>query len=111
MKKLLYTPDYIEKITQLRNALDQKYGKKTRIKVLSEIDHHIQHLKTFQHLGISIREQYGIDCEYYYIYAEHNFVFYQVEETCVKIINIYNEREDYIIKFLGSISKLHERPV
>ena len=108
MKKLMYTPDYKEKIIQLRNDLDMQYGKETRKKVLSEIDHRIQQLKTFSYLGVSVREKYSVDCDFYYVYVAHNLVFYQVEEDSVKVLNMYNEREDYIIKFLGSVTKLQE---
>jgi hypothetical protein len=108
MKKLIYSPDYQEKIIQLRNDLDLKYGQKTREKVLAEIDHRIQLLKTYNYLGISLREKYGFDCDFYHIYVANNFVFYEVEEESINIINMYNEREEYIIKFLGSVNKLHE---
>ena len=106
MKKLIYTSEYREKLIRLRNDLDLKYGKEIRQKVFSEIDHRIQQLKMHHYLGISVREKYGVNCDYYYIYVAHNLVFYQVDESCIKIINMYHEREDYIIKFLGSLTKL-----
>ena len=61
MKKLVYSPDYRNKIIQLKNDLDQKYGQTVRKKVLSEINHHIHLLKAHNYLGISLREMYGID--------------------------------------------------
>ena len=45
MKKLIYSPDYPDKIIRLKNDLDLKYGQAVRKKVLSELDHHIQLLK------------------------------------------------------------------
>ena len=108
MKELQYTPDYQEKILRLRNDLELKYGKSTREKVLEEIDHRIQQLKEYHYIGISIREMYGIDCEYYYLYAAKNIVFYEVEENHIRILDMYSEREEYIIKFLGSRTRLHE---
>ena len=70
MKKLIYSPDYRDKIIRLKNDLDLKYGQTVRKKVLSEIDHHIQLLKTHNYLGISLREMYGIDCDYYYYFGK-----------------------------------------
>jgi hypothetical protein len=51
MKKLIYSPDYRDKIIRLKNDLDLKYGQAVRKKVLSELDHHIQLLKTHNYLG------------------------------------------------------------
>ena len=45
MKKLVYSPDYRDKIIRLKNELDLKYGQPVRKKVLSEINHHIHLLK------------------------------------------------------------------
>ncbi len=108
MKKLIYSQDYREKIIQLKNDLDLKYGPAIRKKVLSQINHHIQLLRTHNYLGLSLREMYGIDCDFYYLHVSKNFVFYEIEEISINILNIYHEREDYIIKFLGSISQFHE---
>ena len=108
MKKLIYSPDYRDKIIRLKNNLDLKYGQAVRKNVLSELDHHIQLLKTHNYLGISLREMYGIDCDYCYLYISPNLVFYEVEQESINILNMYHEREDYIVKFLGSVSKLHE---
>ena len=79
--------------------------------MFAEIDHRLQLLKAQNYLGISLREMYGIDCEFYYIYVAHNLIFYAIGENEIQIINIYHEREDYIIKFLGSVTKLHEDPI
>jgi len=38
MKKLVYSPDYRDKIIRLKNDLDLKYGQAVRKKVLSEIN-------------------------------------------------------------------------
>lgn len=108
MKRLLYSPDYREKILQLRKDLDLRFDQKTRKKVLSEIDHRLHLLQTQNYLGISLREMFGINCDYYYIYIAHNYIFYEVENDAIYIINMYNEREDFLVKFLGSSVKLHE---
>lgn len=108
MKKLIYSPDYREKMIRMRKYLDLEFGQDVRKKVFSEISHRIQLLKTQNYLGISLREMYGIDCEFYYIYVAHNLVFYEIGDNDIRIISIYHEREDYIIKFLGSRARLHE---
>ena len=109
MRKIIYTPDFRERLVQLRDDLDLKYGQETRRKILAEIDQHIKHLKKYPFLGISVREMYGIDCDYYFIHTTKNVIFYEVGDQEIKILNMYNEREDYIIKFLGRRVKLQEK--
>ena len=111
MKKLSYSPDYREKIIQLRNDLDRKYGRAVREKVMAEIDHSIQLLKSQNYLGISLRNMYGVDCDFYFIHVAKNVVFYEIGEDSIHILNIYHEREDYIIRFLGSRAALQETAV
>ena len=64
MKKVVYSPDYREKLIRLKNDLDLQYGQNVRKKILAEIDHSIQLLKTQNHLGLSLRAMYGIDCDF-----------------------------------------------
>ena len=64
MKKLVYSPDYREKIIRLRKDLDMKYGRTVREKVFDEISHRLQLLKTQNYLSISLRDMYGIDCDF-----------------------------------------------
>ncbi len=111
MKQLVYSPDYQEKIIRLRNDLDLKYGRTIREKVLTEINHRIQLLRTHNYLGISLRDMYGIDCDFYFIYVAKNIIFYEVDEKRIMIINMYHEKEDYIIKFLGSRNRLQENSI
>ena len=108
MKKVIYSPEYKDKLIRLRNYLDSNYDQQTRKKVFAKIDHHIQLLRSQNRLGVSLRERYGIDCDYYYIYVANNLVFYRIEEDSIRILDMYHEREDSIIKFLGRRSRLHE---
>lgn len=108
MRKIIYSPEYKEKIFRMRSDLDAQYGEQTRKKTLSAIDKSLQQLKTYPRLGISFREMFGIDCDAYYIYVSHNYIFYEIGDKDIRIINMYHEREDFIIKFLGSRSRLHE---
>lgn len=32
------------------------------------------------------------------LYVQHNYVFYRIEDTVVRITDIYNEREDFMWK-------------
>ena len=110
MKKLVYSPDFREKMIKLRHDLEMRFGPETRKRVFNEINHRIHLLREQNYLGISIREMYGIDCDCYYIYVAHNYVFYEVDEKYIRIISIYHEREEHIVKFLGNAARFHESP-
>ena len=108
MRNIVYAPDYKEKLIRLRNNLDAEYGRNVRLKIFSEINQRIQRLKEYPFLGTSVRAIYGIDCDYYFIHISKNVIFYDVEDKQISILNMYNEREDYLIKFLGNMAKMHE---
>ena len=51
---------------------------------------------------------YGVDTDYYGVFVAHNYVFYRIETKAIRIINIYNEREDFM-KDLLHFSSIDER--
>ena len=109
MKKLRYTPDYKEKLHSLRKYLDFQFGENVRMEVLSSISKQIHALQTHERMGLSVRDMFGIDCDYYYIYVAKNIIFYRYDSQYIYIVNMYNEREDYIQKMFGSLSRLQEQ--
>ncbi|MCR5662156.1 MAG: type II toxin-antitoxin system RelE/ParE family toxin [bacterium] len=105
MRKLKYSPVYKEKLNNLRIYLDAQFGVKVRKKVLAELDKRVKMLKNYAGMGISVHDVYGIDCDYFCIYAAKNYVFYRVSEDYIYIVNFYNEREDFMQKMFGKKSE------
>ena len=101
MKKLAYSPDYKEKIAKLRRYLDFHFGIEVRKNTLKKIDKRIHMLARFESMGISVRDFYGIDCDYHCIYVAKNYVFYRLDDETVYIVNMYNEREEFMQKMFG----------
>ena len=101
MKEIVYSPDYREKIRELRIYLDFQFGNEVRKKVFRNIDQKICTLQTFENLGASIRDMYGIDVDYRVIHAEKNYIFYDTDDEQIYILNMFNEREDYMRKMFG----------
>ena len=52
-------------------------------------------------MGIPVREMYGVDTDCYCIYVAKNYVFYRIEKDCIYIVNIYSEREDFMMNLFG----------
>lgn len=101
MKKIKYSLDYKEKIRELRKHLDNQYGAEVRIKTMSELNGRIQMLRRHEKSGISVRKALGVDSDYYYFYAVHNYIFYIFNHEEILIVNIYNEKEDFMWKLFG----------
>ena len=59
-------------------------------------------------LGVSVEEMFQVPSDCRYIYVSRNYIFYKIEEDCIKIINIYNEKEDFMWSLLGIDTTLQE---
>ena len=101
MKKLVYSPKYKLKLNEIKKYLDFHFSKEIRKRVLKEITDQIHELLDFPEMGVSIKELYGIETEYRYIFIAKNYVFYRADSDFIYIVNIYNEREDYMMKLFG----------
>ncbi len=101
MKKLKYSPDYTEKIRELKKYLDFQFGVDVRKKVIKEIGSQVRSLRENENFGISVRNMYGVDSECLCVFVGKNYVFYKIEPDCIYIVNIYNEKEDFMMDLFG----------
>ena len=101
MKKLYYSQDYRDKIRLMKKDLDARFGKETRLKVFTKINSRIQSIRDNENIGISVQDMFGVETEYKVIYASKNYIFYRISDTGIFIVNIYNEREDFMWKLFG----------
>ena len=107
MKRIFYSPKYRKKLIKLKKRVEIQFGQEISKKVLRSITDRIHQLGQFEELGVSVRELYGVDTDYRYVYVAHNYVFYRLVEDYIRIIDIYNEREDFMLSLLG-ISSIDE---
>ncbi len=101
MKKLLYSPDYTEKIKNLKIYLDNQFGSDVRKRVIKDIGIKVRSLRDNENIGYSVRDMYGVDTDCLCFFIRKNYVFYKVDADCIYIINIYNEREDFMRNLFG----------
>lgn len=101
MKKLLYSPDYTEKIKTLKIYLDNQFGSDVRKRVIKDIGIKVRSLRDNENIGYSVRDMYGVDTDCLCFFIRKNYVFYKVDDDCIYIINIYNEREDFMRNLFG----------
>ena len=50
-------------------------------------------LEDFEEKGISVSSMYGIECDYRYIYAGRNYLFYRIESDKIIIAEMFDERD------------------
>ena len=96
MKKLVYSPDYTEKMRKMKQRLTLMFDEKVSNRVIKEIGSKVRSLKQNEKIGISVREMYGVDSDFLFVFIEKNYVFYLIEPEYIKIVNIYNEKEDFM---------------
>ena len=101
MKKLVYSPNYTEKMREIKKYLEMQFGVAVRKKVIREIGTRVRSLREYEDIGISVREMYGVDTDCLCIFVEKNYVFYKVKPESIYVVNIYNEREDFMMDLFG----------
>ena len=79
MKKLLYSPDYTEKIKNLKKYLDNQFGSDVRKRVIKDIGIKVRSLRDNENIGYSVRDMYGVDTDCLCFFIRKNYVFYKVE--------------------------------
>ena len=58
--------------------------------------------------GVNISRMYDIDTDYWYLFTNHNYFIYRIEEKKVIIVQMFNEREDYMMKLFGISGRTQE---
>lgn len=85
----------------MKRDLDTRFDKNVRLAVFKKINDRIQSIKENEEIGISVREMFGVDTDYQVIYAAKNYIFFRIDHEDIFIVNIYNEREDFMWKLFG----------
>ena len=58
--------------------------------------------------GVSISRMYDIDTDYWYIFTNHNYFIYRIEAKKVVVVQMFNEREDFMMKLFGISGRTQE---
>lgn len=101
MKKIIYTPDATDKLRSINRDILLKYGSKKAKEIVGKITKTIRMLAYNENMGQSVEGMYGISTGYRYIYVQKNYVFYDIEKDYIRVINIYNEKENVMWLLFG----------
>lgn len=72
-RKIAYSEITLSKRKAIKKDIKERYGKERADKFSKHISEGIAKLKKFPELGISLREKFDLDCDYYMFFIEHNY--------------------------------------
>lgn len=101
MKKLEYSQVVRRKLKALRVRLTDEFGSEAAGKALKRITDAARGLEDFAEKGVAVSSMYDIDCDYRYLYVGHNYLFYRIEENRIIIVEMFDDREDFMYKLFG----------
>lgn len=101
MKRLEYSPEAALKLRNIKRDVTVKFGADVAKRVVSNITIALRRLQQFEESGISVEKTIGAPCDYFMVYAEHNYVFYRITKETIYIVDIFHEREDFMWKLFG----------
>ena len=101
MKRVKYTPDAADKLRAIKSAITTQYGSKKAKEIVGEITRSIRGLEENEKKGPSVEAMFGVPSDYRYLFVSKNYVLYDIESDAIRIINIYNEKEDFMWLLFG----------
>lgn len=103
-RKIAYSEIALSKRKAIKKEIKEKYGKERADKFSNHISKSIAELKKFPELGASLKEKYDLDCDYYMLFIEHNYFIYRIFEDMILILEIFNEKEDFMYQLFGIVT-------
>lgn len=99
--KVVFSPEAYNDLEKTKAYLTNEFGLKTSNTNIKKVIKSIRSLERFPFKGPGVWERYGIESDYRYLYTNHNYVFYRVDNECVKIIRILDARCDFLNILFG----------
>lgn len=103
-KKLVYSEIALSKRKAIKKDIKDTYGRERANQFSEHVSKTLSELKSFPDIGISMREKYDLDCDYYMIFIEHNYFIYRITEEIILILEIFNEKEDFMRQMFGIVT-------
>ncbi len=107
-RKIVYSEIALSKRKAMKRDIKIKYGKERANKFSKRVSKMLSELKRFPQMGISMRNKYGLDCDYYMLFVEHNYFIYRIEDKVILILEIFNEKEDFMFQLFGIMTTSQE---
>lgn len=101
MRKIVYSPASRRKLKNLTNYLNTNFGKAIKDRVISGIYNSVKHIANHSQMGIPVKEKFDVETDYYMFFTNHHYVFYLPSDTKIEVVDIYHEKEDFMMKLFA----------
>lgn len=101
MRTIEYSRIVRNKLLKLRSDLAEKYDEALSKRVIGKMMQTVRRLENYPESGVRVAELYEIETDYYYIFTEHNYFVYRIENDKVIVVQMFHEREDFMDKLFG----------
>lgn len=101
MKKVEYSQIVRRKLKELRQNLRTEYSEEFSKTVIENIMKAMANLGDYENIGKSVYEMFGVECDYSYIFVCHNYFFYRTVDDRIFIVEMFNEKEDFMQQLFG----------
>ena len=101
MKKVEDSQIVRKKLKKLRENLTTEFNSEISKKAVKKITDVARGLGDFAEEGVLVSSIYDVESDYRYIYVGHNYLFYRVEIDKIIIVEMFDEREDFMYKLFG----------
>ena len=108
MKSVEYSQLVKRKLLKLKKELAGEYGEEKTKEILTAMADHVDMLGQHEESGVSISRMYDIDTDYWYLFTNHNYFIYRIEAKKVVVVQMFNEREDFMMKLFGISGRTQE---
>ena len=94
-----------KKLNLLKEDLTERFDLTTAMKGIRKITTSVKQLSNYPKKGMSVSDVFGVDTDFRYLYVDHNYIFYYIEDKRVIIAELFDEREDFMYKLFGISSR------
>ena len=108
MNKLEYAPLVKRKLIILKEWLKENFDTDTSQRVLEEMLSDMDILKDYEKSGTNISEVYAVDTDYWFLFTHRHYFIYRFEPGKVTVVQMFNEKEDFILKLFGVSGRTQE---
>lgn len=108
LRKIAYSSIALSKRKAIKRDIKDTHGQVVADRVSKHISKVLSELKKFPEMGISMREQYDLECDYYMFFVEKNYFIYRIMDDMIMILEIFNEKEDFMYQLFGIVTTSQE---
>ena len=97
-----------KKLLSLKEDLSERFDENVAGKAIASLVSAMDSLSLFPEKGVSILNIYNLETDYYYLFSAHNYIVYRFDDTTVTILQLFDERQDFMKTLFGLSGRTQE---